>query len=38
MTLCRKFIQIWPERVKMKFMRISKAQLAKPITKIFITV
>ena len=36
MTLCKKFIQIWPERVKRGFMRIkNKAQLAKPIKKIF---
>ena len=38
MTLCKKFIQIWPERVKIYFMRINKAQLAKPIEKKFITV
>ena len=34
MTLCKKFIQIWPEHVKRGFMRIkNKAQLAKRIKK-----
>ena len=38
MTLCKKIIQIWLERVKINFMRINKAQLAKAIKKKIITV
>ena len=33
MTLRKKFIQIWPERVKIHFMNKKKTQLAKPIIK-----